>query len=138
MRKRASVARYRIAAADIAELIADRAVVVGGISASAPHDLGLSFADEAEVYIGASDVTRLVDEFFLVGSERGNLVLHVEDSGFGWHQRTARVVNGVSAVPRLVVATDLLDSHDTRTRNAGADLLGHLLHSMADGRVSRD
>jgi hypothetical protein len=138
MRARASVTRYRIADADIAELAADQAVVVGGISAAAPYDLGLSSAGEAEVYVGVSDLTRLVEEFFLVESERGNLVLHVEDSGADWHRRTARVVKGVPAVPRLVVAADLLDGHDTRSRSAGARLLGHVLHSMTDGRVHVD
>ncbi|WP_156077350.1 helix-turn-helix domain-containing protein [Saccharothrix sp. NRRL B-16314] len=138
MRKRASVARYRIADADIAELLADSAVVAGGISAAAPYDLGLSFADEAEVYVGSSEVGRLVDEFFLVGSGRGNLVLHVEDSGSDWHQRTARVVDGVSAVPRLVAAVDLLDSDDTRTRSAGTRLLGTLLRLVAGGLGPRD
>ncbi|WP_447003329.1 helix-turn-helix domain-containing protein [Saccharothrix isguenensis] len=138
MRKRASVARYRIAAADIAELIADEAVVAGGISAASSYDLGLSSADEAEVYIGGSDVPRLVDEFFLIASERGNLMLRVEASGLNWHQRTARTVDGVSVVPRLVVATDLLDGDDTRSRSAGARLLGDVLRPMADGGDRRD
>ncbi|MFD0203251.1 MULTISPECIES: helix-turn-helix domain-containing protein [Saccharothrix] len=137
MRQRASAVRYRIAETDIAELIADRAVVGSGISAATPYDLGLSFAGEAEVYVGGSESDRLVEEYFLVESERGNLVMHVEDSGEDWHRRTARVVDGVSVVPRLVVAVDLLDSPDTRTSSAGARLLRELLDAMTNGREAR-
>jgi hypothetical protein len=123
MQERARAIRYRIAEADIAELMAVRRVVAGGISAASHYDLGLAFGNEAEVYVNSSVAAELVDEFFLVKSEHGNLMMHVEDSGLNWHQRTARAPDGVFVAPRLVVAVDLLDSEDTRSRSAGARLL---------------
>ena len=130
---RASIVRYRIAEADIAELAAAQAVVTAGISAASHYDLGLAFGNEAEVYVNSSVAAELVDEFFLVRSEQGNLIMHVEDSGLDWHQRTARLMDGVSVVPRLVVAVDLLDSDDTRSRSAGARLLEQALTLPSSG-----
>jgi len=125
MRSRASTTRYRIADADIGDLISTRGVVLGGISAASHYALGLGHGHEAEVYTDAAG--QLVDEFFLVESARGNLVLHSEIAG--WHLKTARTVDGVSVVPRLVVAADLLDSDDTRSRSAGDRLLKQILDS---------
>lgn len=134
MRKRASAGRYRLAESDIAELLADDAVVAGGISAAASYGLGLSAAAEAEIYVNPRDAARLVDEFFLVESHRGNLIVHVEESGMDWHRRTSQRVKGVTLVPRLVAAVDLLDGDDTRSRSAGDRLLRLALDAFRDGR----
>jgi excisionase family DNA binding protein len=133
MRKRAFAIRYRIAEADIAELMTAPGVVAGGISATSHYDLGLAFGNEAEVYVNSSTAAELVNEFFLVESGNGNLLMHVEDSGVDWHKRTALATDGVWVAPRLVVAADLLDSNDTRSRNTGALLLGQTLASPMKG-----
>jgi excisionase family DNA binding protein len=125
MQARASTTRYRIADTDIAELFTTPGVVLGGISAASHYGLGLGHGNEAEIYTDAAD--RLVDEFFLVASARGNLVLHSDITG--WHHKTAHPADGVSVAPRLVVAADLLDSDDTRSRSAGERLLKQVLHS---------
>ncbi|WP_440901691.1 hypothetical protein [Actinosynnema sp.] len=127
LRRRATPTRYRVAEGDLVELLAHEAVVAGGISAAAACGLGLSHSGEGEVHVGASAVAGLVDEFFPVESTRGNLLVRVEESGEDWHLRTARVVDGLALAPRLVVAVDLLDSADTRSRSAGKRLLAEAL-----------
>ena len=134
LRSRSSMTRYRLAATDIIELMATHGVVAGGISAASAYSLGLGHGAEAEIYTDAATARRLVDEFFLIESERGNLALHVVDGPDPWHQRVAQEVNGVLVAPRLIVAADLLDSDDTRSRSAGAQLLSTALSTLDDRR----
>ena len=133
MQARASTRRYRVADNDIAELLQASGVVSGGISAANSYGLGLSHSSEAEIYTGVDMVDGLVDEFFLTESTQGNLAVHVVPDGEAWHQRTARMRRGRLTVPRLIVAVDLLDSDDTRSRRAGAELLHSVLPASANG-----
>ncbi|MFS8102232.1 helix-turn-helix domain-containing protein [Lentzea alba] len=134
MQSRARSIRYRIAAGDIPELLKDHRVVAGGISAAGHYALGLAFGDEAEIYVSSSDASRLVDEFFLIESYQGNLLIHVEDSDADWHQRTAAATDGGLVAPRLIVAADLMDSADTRSRSLGAQLLEQSLKTLSNSR----
>ncbi|MFD1047304.1 type IV toxin-antitoxin system AbiEi family antitoxin, partial [Kibdelosporangium lantanae] len=113
--------RFRIADSDVQELLAAPRVAVGGISAADAYQLGLGHGAEAEIYVDEATLDRLVDEFFLLESAQGNLVVHVVDDQ--WHWRTRRVHQGQVVTPRLVVAADLLESDDTRSRSAGRQLL---------------
>lgn len=138
LQKRAHSIRYRIAESDIPELLVDTGVVVGGISAAGNYALGLASGGEAEVYVNSSDVSRLAVEFFLIESDRGNLLMHIEDTGLHWHQRTAVGTDDGLVTPRLVVAADLMDSPDTRSRSAGAQLLEQALTSPAANGIGVD
>lgn len=135
LQRRARSIRYRIAGSDILELLKDQRVVAGGISAANHYSLGLAFRDEAEVYVSSSDASRLVDEFFLIESNQGNLLVHVEGSGVDWHQRTAAVTDNGLTAPRLIVAADLMDSADTRSRSLGAQLLDQSLKALSRSRT---
>ncbi|MFJ5984505.1 helix-turn-helix domain-containing protein [Lentzea sp. NPDC092896] len=130
MQRRARTVRYRVAGSDIPELLKDQGVVAGGISAASHYALGLAFGGEAEIYVNGSDAARLVDEFFLVESDQGNLLVHIDDSGMQWHQRTAAGTDNGLVAPRLVVAADLMDSADSRSRSAGAQLLEQALSTV--------
>ncbi len=95
------------------------AVVRGGISAAAEHGADLVAADGFEGYVRASDLDQLVTKFGLDDkAARPNMVLRVVDDAV-WPFRPGQV-----AAERAVVAVDLLESDDPRSRRAGADLLG--------------
>ncbi len=134
MQSRATVTRYRIAPGDIAELLKFEGVVAGGISAASNYGTGLGHGAEAEIYASTATVTRLVDDFFLLADPQGNLTVHEVTADTHWHCRTARIVEGVQVAPRLVVAADLLDSDDTRSRSAGAALLTDVLSGHRERR----
>ncbi|HVK26528.1 MAG TPA: hypothetical protein VM677_34705 [Actinokineospora sp.] len=123
MQTRALTHRYRMVGNDIEELLGTQNVVAGGISAADGYGLGLSHSNEAEIYVDSETADALIEEFFLSSAEQGNLVMHVVTGAESWHLRTARSQRERLTVPRLIVATDLLDSVDTRSRSAGAKLL---------------
>jgi len=129
MQSRASACKYKIAPGDIAELLASDGVVAGGISAATSYRTGLGHGAEVEIYADQATVHRLVDEFFLMAHPRGNLTLHEVRSETAWHLEAVRTVDDLLVAPRLIVAADLLDSDDTRSRSAGASLLEETLSS---------
>jgi len=127
MQTRAVAHRYRIAGSDIEELLHTQGVVAGGISAAHGYGIGLSHSNEAEIYVDSETAEALMDEFFLSRAQQGNLVMHVVIDAEAWHLRTAQAQDEHSTVPRLIAATDLLDSTDTRSRSAGVELLSNSL-----------
>jgi excisionase family DNA binding protein len=99
--------------------IGDEAEVVrGGVSALDVHDVDLIVSDEAEVYVCSSKVAGLVDRYALdPHAYRPNLIIRVVDDDvwpFG---------EGVNVAPWSVVAVDLLDANDERSRRAGLELI---------------
>lgn len=132
---RAATKRYRIAATDVDELLAERDVVRGGISAAEYYDVGLSNSGEAEIYVSGQTAERLIRSFFLTKSDQGNLLMHVLD-GEEWHLRTAIVDQGKRVVPSAIVAVDLLDRDDSRSRDAGQRLLAEALEQGLQVRAS--
>lgn len=96
----------------------DGEIVRGGVSALSDHDVDLIVADRAEVYVAASDVDDLVDRHALEpDADRPNVVVHIVDEDvwpFGNADRVA---------PWPVVAVDLIDASDERSRRAGQELI---------------
>ena len=94
-------------------------IVRGGASAAAEHEVDLIAQDVFEGYLRASDLDALISRFALDGdAERPNVVLRVVDDAvwpFGEGQRAA---------DRAVVAVDLLESDDARSRRSGVELAG--------------
>ena len=94
-------------------------IVRSGASAAVEHKVDLLAQDGFDGYVRASDLGSLVSHFALDGdAERPNVVLRVVDDAvwpFGKEQRAA---------DRAVVAVDLLESDDARSRRSGAELAG--------------
>lgn len=94
------------------------AVVRGGISAAAEHGADLVAVDGFEGYLSAGELDKLVAKFGLDDKvARPNVALRVVDDAV-WPFRLGQVVAG-----RAVVAVDLLESDDPRSRRAGMDLM---------------
>jgi len=97
---------------------AEPGVVRGGVSAVDEYDVDLIAGDEAEVYVSASKVSDLVDRYALdVEADRPNVVVRVVDDDDWPFEDDARVA------PWPVVAVDLLDANDQRSRRAGLQLI---------------
>jgi hypothetical protein len=116
---RAELRRFYAHPSVLDRLAAAPAVVRGGISAAAEHGADLVATDGIEGYVRANDLDQLVAKFSLDDEAgRPNVVLRVVDDA-AWPFRPGQVVAG-----RAVVAVDLFESDDPRSRRAGADLLG--------------
>lgn len=126
-----SVSRYRVGEGDLAALLATEGVVRTGVSAAEAYRLGLGAAGAGDAYVTADVEQRLMDEFFLISSQTGNLTLRVVTDD--WHQRTARQMGGQSVAARLVVGVDLADDTDVRTQSAGRTLIGTVLDEKGWG-----
>ena len=96
----------------------DPGVVRSGVSALSEHKVDLIAADLLEAYIPASSLPHLVARFALDDeAERPNVLLRVVDDSVWPFEAHGAVA------PLPVVAIDLLESHDERSRRAGAELL---------------
>ncbi len=99
-------------------LEADPRLVRSGVSALGEYPCGLMVSGEAEGYVRASDLESLERRFALDDqSDRPNIVLHVVDDEV-WPFEPGQVV-----ASRSVVAVDLMDAGDDRSRRAGARLV---------------
>lgn len=123
LRGRAERWRMRGHPAAIERLREDGAVQPGGSSAAPYYEADIAASDELEAYVKADDAGRLVERLHLERSMAPNLVLHVVPGPWPFGS-VAQPVPGV--VPPLVVALDLLESADERSRRAGKNLLARL------------
>ena len=92
-------------------------LVLSGVSAAAEHRADVLASDFLEAYIPLSRVQGIVRRYALNSDpERPNIVLRVvEDSIWPF-------ASGDRVAPRAVVAVDLLESEDDRSRRAGSAL----------------
>lgn len=126
--RQSSTERVRIAESDIAAILEENGAVATGISAAHVYGLGLSAVGEGDAYVTAAVARRLKTAYFLVGSDRGNLLLRTVDGT--WHTDTAAARDGILITTRLMTAVDLLDAADTRSVSAGRELLRDALHNL--------
>ncbi len=121
LRVRAEERRFYGHPSVLGALVESRAVVRSGVSAAGDYDIGLVAMDAFEGYVRASGVDGVAQEFALEeGAGRWNVVLRVVDDRAWPFSPADRVA------PRVVVAVDLLDSPDERSRRAGSELLAQL------------
>jgi len=96
-------------------------VVRSGVSAASEYDLDVVASDLFEGYVRASVAPALIERFALEqGAERPTVIMRVVEDDvwpFGDDQ---------AVVPLPVVAVDLLEAEDGRSRRAGAALLERL------------
>jgi hypothetical protein len=91
------------------------------LSGASEYGVNLVGGDLMEVYVPARSLDAIVDRYALdADAERPNLLLRVVDDSV-WP-----FAAGVKVAPRPVVAVDLLDSDDERSRRAGVELAGQL------------
>lgn len=96
-------------------------VVRTGASASPEHDLGIVGSGPLDAYLKRSDLQAIRDAFVMEErSERANVVFRIVDDHL-WP-----FPDGAVAAPPAVVAVDLLESEDERSRRAGTELLQRL------------
>jgi excisionase family DNA binding protein len=93
-------------------------VVRGGVSGASEHEADLIARDFAEIYVRASQMSDLVDRYALDDdSDRPNLIVRVVDDEVWPFDPDVKVAHWP------VVAVDLLDAADERSRRAGLDLI---------------
>ena len=117
---RAELQRFRGSPDQVASLLRDNRVVRSGISAAA--ELGSSLLDSArefEGYVRDQDLSAVVRELRLEPAplgEHGRILLRVPQSAWPFP-------DDLRVAPRGVVAADLSESHDPRSRDAADELL---------------
>ena len=104
-----------------AEILSHPGVVASGVSALAAHGADLMVSGQGEAYVRASQVAEVADRFALdADSDRPNVRLRVVGDG-DWPFE-----EGQRAASAPVVAVDLLESDDERSRRAARELLAWL------------
>lgn len=119
LRDRASVARVQAHEGSLGKIRSDRRLVLSGISAAKQSGVDLIRRDQVEAYVRERELPKLVREYKLEESPRPNLVLHIVSGNWPF-QEDQRVA------PPAVVAVDLIESEDPRSRRAGKAALKRL------------
>jgi hypothetical protein len=93
-------------------------MVRGGVSGAKEHRVDLVVRDATEVYVRAGEMADVVNSYALdEDADRPNVILRVvEDEAWPFH-------DDVRVAPWPVVAVDLLDADDERSRRAGLELI---------------
>ena len=92
-------------------------MVRSGVSAGADHGVDIVASDFLEAYVSEARIAELIDQYGLdPDAERPNVVLRVVGDAV-WPFSPE-----MDVAPRPVVAVDLLEADDERSRRAGAAL----------------
>ncbi len=135
-RRADDVARYRVGERDIPAVVGRDGVVATGVSAASDYRLGLGAGGSGDAYVTSQARYRLVRDYALIPSTRGNLTLRVVDQG--WHLATATAGEHHLVAPRLIAGVDLVEDNDARTRSAGRKLISAALDGWGRSRQSPD
>jgi len=124
VRRRAALHQYRILPTYVDRLAADAACVPSGVDAASAVGADIVAVGFAEVYTARSTHDRLVTQYAMV--EGGN------DADINVNLRVLEddlifLLNGRNHMPSAVVACDLMESPEPRTRRAGTLVLSDLL-----------
>jgi len=127
VRRRATLHQYRILPTYVDRLAADAACVAGGVGAASAVGADIVALGFAEVYTARSTGDRIVKQYAMV--ERGhdgdiNVNLRVLDDDLIF------LLSARTRMPSAVVACDLMESPEPRTRHAGTLLLSDLLSRL--------
>ena len=117
---RAEMRRFYGHPSVLAPLAAEPDVVRSGVSAAANHGADIVASDFLEAYVPAARIAVLISQYGLdPDAERPNVVLRVVDEAV-WP-----FAPEMDMAPQSVVAVDLLEADDERSRRAGAELARH-------------
>ena len=116
---RAEVFRFSAHPSALARLEQDERLLLSGVSAAHEHGADIVAVNEVEAYVRAKDLEDVRAEYALQPPERGlrtNVVLRAPRPDWPFPE-------SIRFAPRLVVAADLIDAGDERSRRAGRALL---------------
>jgi len=117
---RAEMRRFYGHPSVLERLASEPDVVRSGVSAAANHGADILAADFFEAYVPETRIAAIIDQYGLdPDAERPNVVLRVVGEAV-WPFSPE-----VDVAPRSVVAVDLLEADDERSRRAGAELARH-------------
>lgn len=117
LRARAKPCRFYGHPAVFDRLARESEVVRSGVSAAAEYGADIVASNEFEGYVRASGIEPLVRRYALdADAEQPNVMLRVVDDEVWSYLQAAKVA------PRPVVAVDLLEADDERSRRAGVEL----------------
>ena len=124
VRRRATLSQHRILPTYLERFAADTSLVAGGVSAASAVGADIVAIGFAEVYTDTATHDRVVTQYALAdaGDDADvnvNLRVVEDDLTFLLEDRTH--------MPAAVVAVDLMESPESRTRRAGTQLLTDLL-----------
>lgn len=97
------------------ELLASSGVLHGGITAAVGADILARTDDVQEIYCSSERLKALQSEYGLISTSSANLIVRVPTFEWSFIAR--------QQMPVGVIAVDLLESTDVRTRRAGRELL---------------
>ena len=115
--RRARRETFRVHPGERDRLLADPALVLTGAAAAGRRGLALVAPGAAEAYVPAAEFERVVKRHALRRSPNPNVLLRVVDGQWPFGP-------GARAAPMPVVAVDLLEDDDPRSRAAGRAALG--------------
>jgi len=122
VRRRATLHRYRILPTYVERLAADAACVAGGVGAASAVGADIVAIGFAEVYTARSTRDRLDKQYAMVeGGNDGDVNPRVLDDDLTF------LLSARTRMPSAVVACDLMESPEPRTRRAGTLVLSDLL-----------
>jgi len=127
LRERAAVVRYRMPPGEWDALLRDPRLVVGGADGAA-RGLGLAGGGLHEAYVRAADRHALVRDAGLLSSARPDLVLRVVHGPWPFPAPDRAFA---AWAPLPVVAADLADADDDRSRRVGAAELARAARDWA-------
>lgn len=114
------------------QLADENMVVRSGVSAAREYDADIMALEFLEAYVPANRIEKLVKKYALESSpERPNILFRVVPDKVWPFPKNTKVAS------RVVVAVDLLDSDNERTRRAGAGLARLARLAWPSGRDAR-
>ena len=117
---RAEIRRFYGHPSVLEPMAAEPDVVLSGVSAAANHGADIVASDFLEAYVPEARIAALINQYGLdPDAERPNVALRVVSDAVWPFAPEMEVAS------RFVVAVDLLDADDERSRRAGADLAQH-------------
>ncbi|MGH3482472.1 MAG: helix-turn-helix domain-containing protein [Nocardioidaceae bacterium] len=120
-RRRSARHDLRVLPRYLPDVLAAEGIAAGGLSAAATVGADIVGAGPAEIYSTDATLRELVERFGLSTHGESNLTVRIA------HPPGDRLVEGRDVMPAAVVAVDLMEAADTRTRRAGVDLAAQLL-----------
>lgn len=124
---RARIMRFRAHPGQLTRLQKNPQIVLSGVSAAREYGIDIVPRDELEGYVKEKSLRGLIQKYKLSPSARPNVVLHVVEGQWPFDKDEV-------FAPIAVVALDLCESEDPRSRRAGKKVLDRL--SKVSGRIA--